>query len=141
MTAEAEYVFKAILGFFVSGCFFLMLPVCIALVGKTMRKIFLWLIAIAGGLLGFVALVFYAGMWGNTSVIVTYFFDAILFTPIGYLILSAKCSKYNKRTLRVPLKRADKDIKNKLTEIEENGKDTTEYIKSLIREDMKREQV
>lgn len=126
-----------ILGILFLAFLHLIIPMIVALIGKPMNKIFIWLIAFESCVLGFVFIAFLSEPFRGLAGI----FLSVIWTPISYLILSAKCSKNSKREVRVPLKRADKDIKNKLEEIEEDGEDKTEYIKRLIREDMKREQV
>lgn len=49
-------------------------------------------------------------------------------------------ANYRKKVveLRVPLYPTDEDIKAKLRELEERGESRAEYVRKLIREDMKR---
>lgn len=128
----ALYALFAIIGLLFISFIHLIIPICFARSKKTFKRGTLWLIALMGGMVGFIVCTISEEFRGLLGVL-----QSAFWTVIGYFILSAKCSKNN---LRVPLKRADKDIKNRLAEIQKSGEDKNEYIKRLIREDIEREQ-
>ena len=108
----------------------LIIPIIVVKRRLTYQDKTLWLIALAGGLLGYVVMALLAQMVTLQGV-----YLSAMFTLIGYLILDKHCSS----KITVVLYFTDLDIKEKLRERREQGELSTPYIKRLIREDMKRE--
>lgn len=75
-----------IIGLLFDAFFHLIVPICFAVQGKQRKTSQIWLIALAGALLGYVACLLMGVFEGATA-----FVNSAIFVPIGFLILYVKC--------------------------------------------------